>query len=164
MPRTRQQKRTGADHPGMKMSALLYGVLRVVCVVCVVSEMVRHQLGRVGWARITPLDVAAALVDTLLVIVLAIAAVVAFDLVRRRWALLLRARQTRQLLHAQPTELAQTELITVASWRPQLGSADSLRTAPVARSCRPPTYAPPTYGARATGYSRRYTEDPGRQL
>jgi hypothetical protein len=142
----------------MRVSVLVCSVLSVV------FGLVRQELGLVGWSQVTPLDVVAALDETLLAFVLAIATVVAFDIVRRCLGPVLRAWQQRQLLHAQLTEFAEQELITVASWRPQQGSVDSVRAAPVASSRRAPTYGPPTRGARATGYSRPYTEDPGWQL
>jgi hypothetical protein len=128
---------------------LVYGVLYVV------FEMVLHQLEQVGWERVTPLEVAAALVDALLAIVLAIAAVVAFDLGRRRWGPVLRAWQERQLVRAAAVaEATSDEPMTVASWRPH-EEAGIPAIAVAATS---------TYGPRTTGYSRRFTEDPGRQL
>jgi hypothetical protein len=134
---------------------LVYGVLYVV------FEMVRHQLEQVGWERVTPLEVAAALVDALLAIVLTIAAVVAFDVGRRRWGPVLRSWQERQLLRAAASAATDGEPITVASWRPHDAGPLSIE---VASRSGEPISATSTYGARTTGYSRRFTEDPGRQL
>jgi hypothetical protein len=134
----------------------VYGVLYVV------FEMVRHQLELIGWQRVTPLHVASALVDALLAIVLAIGAVVAFDVARRRWGPALRAWQESQLRLAAEAAPFEQEPIPVTSWRPQHEPET-----PAVAAARPgpqpePTYATSTYGARSTG--RRYTEDPGRQL
>ena len=136
---------------------MVYGVLYVV------FEMVLHQLEQVGWERVTPLEVAAALVDALLAIVLAIAAVVAFDVGRRRWGPVLRAWQERQLLRAAAVAQATyDERITVASWRRDEEAGPP--AIEVARSPGGPIPAMSTYGARTTGYSRRFPEDPGQQL
>ena len=133
---------------------MVYGVLYVV------FEMVRHQLELVGWERVTPLHVASALVDALLAIVLAIGAVVAFDVARRRWGPALRAWQERQLRLAAENAQFADEPIPVTSWRPQ--QEESALAGPRPSTYAEPTYAASTYGSRSHG--RRYTEDPGRQL
>jgi hypothetical protein len=133
---------------------LVYGVLYVV------FEMVRHQLELVGWERVTPLHVASALVDALLAIVLAIGAVVAFDVGRRRWGPALRAWQERQLRLAAENARFDEEPIPVQSWRPQ--HEEPALAGPRPSTHAEPTYAASTYGSRSRG--RRYTEDPGRQL
>ena len=58
----------------MRVSFLVYGVLYVAI------EIVGNQLEKVGWPQITPLDVAEALTDAFLAIVVCIALVVAVDL------------------------------------------------------------------------------------
>jgi hypothetical protein len=129
----------------MRLSILVYGVLYVVL------EMVGHQLATVGWGRVTPLHVASALVDALLAIVVAIAAVVLYDVGCRRWGPALRAWQDRQLAAAEEPR----ETIGVQSWRPESTPYTRAIGAPAAR----PTS---TYGATATG--RRFPEEPGHLL
>jgi hypothetical protein len=135
---------------------LVYGVLYVV------FEMVRHQLELIGWQRVTPLHVASALVDALLAIVIAIGAVVAFDVARRRWGPALRAWQQRQLQLAAEAAQFEQEPIPVTSWRPEHEAETPAVAAARPSTYAEPTYAASTYGSRSTG--RRFTEDPGRQL
>jgi hypothetical protein len=145
----------GADDAEVRVPVLVYGVLYVV------FEMVRHQLELIGWERVTPLHVASALVDALLAIVIAIGAVVAFDVGRRRWGPALRAWQERQLRMAAEAAQFDQEPIPVTSWRPGQEAEPLAVAAPHPSPAPEPTYAPSTY-ARSTG--RRFTEDPGRQL
>jgi hypothetical protein len=142
-----QNRRPAADDLRMRLPILVYGVLYVVL------EMVGHQLETVGWGRITPLHVASALVDALLAIVLAIAALVAFDLGRRRWGPALRAWQERQL---ESTE-ERLEPIGVASWR-----AGSEPFPPPRALGAAAVSTGGTYGTSTGGH--RYPEDPGRLL
>ena len=129
----------------MRLSILVYGVLYVVL------EMVGHQLATVGWGRVTPLHVASALVDALLAIVVAIAAVVLYDVARRRWGPAFRAWQERQLAAAEESR----EPIGVQSWRPEPTPFTRAIGAPVL-----PTTG--TYGT--TGGGRRFPEEPGHLL
>jgi hypothetical protein len=69
----------------MRVSFLVYGVLYVAV------EIVGNQLETVGWPNITPLDVAEALTNAMLAIVICIAIVVGVDLGRERWGPALRA-------------------------------------------------------------------------
>lgn len=135
----------------MRLPILVYGVLYVV------AEMVAHSLATVGWDRVTPLDVAAALVDALLAIVVAIAAVVAYDLARRRWLPVLRAWGARQ--HDRDGEIwdgEPWETIEVDSWRA------GEEPAALPRGPGPPG-AGGTYG-RPVPSGRRFPEEPGRLL
>jgi hypothetical protein len=137
----------------MRLPILVYGVLYVV------AEMVAHSLATVGWERVTPLDVAAALVDALLAIVVAIAAVVAHDLARRRWLLALRAWRCRG--HGQDGagwNGEPWETIEVDSWR--------AGEEPAALPWGPGPGGPGasgTYG-RPVPSGRRFPEEPGRLL
>lgn len=140
-----QYRCRGADAVQMRLSVLVYGVLYVVL------EMVGHQLATVGWGRVTPLHVASALVDALLVIVVAIAALVLCDLARKRWGLAFRAWQERQL----PAAEERWEPIGVGSWRPESTPFPRAISAPVI-----PTTG--TYGT--TGVGRRFPEAPGSLL
>ena len=130
----------------MRLPILVYGVLYVVL------EMVGHALETVGWGRVTPLDVASALVDALLAIVMAIAVLVLWDVGRRRWGPAFRAWQARQLAAAAEF----SEPIGVQSWRPE--SEPPLT--PRAVAAAPPTG---TYGTGGSS-SRRFREDPGQLL
>jgi hypothetical protein len=103
----------------MRVSFLVYGVLYVAV------EIVGNQLETVGWPKITPLDVAEALTDAMLAIVICIAIVVGVDLGRERWGPALRAwHQERLRLAAEarehPAEVVwDDEPIGVRSWRPE---------------------------------------------
>jgi hypothetical protein len=102
----------------MRVSFLVYGVLYVVV------EIVGNQLETVGWPKITPLDVAEALTNALLVIVICIAIVVAVDVGRQRWGPALRAwneerlRLAAEAAHDDWAEIVwDDEPIGVRSWR-----------------------------------------------
>jgi hypothetical protein len=140
----------------MRVSFLVYGVLYIA------FEIVGHQLETVGWAQISPLDVASALTDALLTIVICIALVVAVDLGRARWGPALRAWNEERLRQAAEAELEKSwdevswddEPIGVRSWR----SEPLALPAPTA--CAPPGgtyYTPSTYGPP-------FPEEPGRQI
>src|SRR3954452_25496414 len=72
------------DPPDMRVSFLVYGVLYVAI------EIVGNRLETVGWPQITPLDVAEALTNAFLAIVVCVALIVAADLGRERWGPALR--------------------------------------------------------------------------
>ena len=135
----------------MRVSFLVYGVLYVAI------EIVGNQLEKVGWPQITPLDVAEALTDAFLAIVVCIALVVAVDLGRERWGPALRAWNEERLRLA--AEAAQEDWadvvwddgpIGVRSWRSEPLALPTPE--PVTTSYTPSTYAPP------------FPEEPGRQL
>ncbi|MCW2704713.1 MAG: hypothetical protein JWQ37_2708 [Blastococcus sp.] len=140
----------------MRVSFLVYGVLYVAL------EIVGHQLETVGWPRITPLDVASALTDALLAIVICIALVVAVDVGRQRYGPALRAWNEERLRLAAEAELEKSwvevswddEPIGVRSWRP----------APLALPA-PPATAPPggTFYTPST-YGPPFPEEPGQQV
>jgi hypothetical protein len=93
----------------MRVSFLVYGVLYVVI------EMVGHQLDAVGWPQLTALDVASAVVNSLLVVAVGIAVLVAVDVLGHRWRRRLRAWRLEQ---AQLAEDRDSAPITVRAWRP----------------------------------------------
>src|SRR5689334_24341709 len=104
----------------MRVSFLVYGVLYIAI------EIVGNKLETVGWPKITPLDVAEALTDALLAIVVCIALVVAVDLGRERWGPALRAwHEERLRLAAEAAQEDWAEIIRdgepigVRSWRPE---------------------------------------------
>ncbi len=131
----------------MRLPFLVYGVLYVVV------EMVGHSLETVGWDRVSPLVVAAALVDALLVIVIAIAALVMGDVARRRWVPVLRAWQQQRPAWSEEPGWAGAggDPIEVTSWR----AGDE--RGPLALPA-----GPTTYGAAPRG--RPYPGEPGRLL
>ena len=139
----------------MRVSFLVYGVLYVAV------EIVGNQLEKVGWARIDPLDVASALTDALLTIVICIALLVAADLGRARWGPALRAWNEERLRAAAEAKLEKSwadvswddEPIGVRSWR----SEPLALPAPVAR---PPTG---TYYTPSTS-APPFPEEPGPQI
>jgi hypothetical protein len=135
----------------MRVSFLVYGVLYDA------FEIVGHQLETVGWPKITPLDVASALTDALLAIVICIALVVAFDLGRARWGPALRAwNQERLRLAAE----AKAETWDDVTWDDEPIGVRSWRSEPLALpapAAGATFYTPSTYGSP-------FPETPGRQL
>jgi hypothetical protein len=139
----------------MRVSFLVYGVLYVAI------EIVGNQLEKVGWPKITPLDVAEALTNAFLAIVVCIALVVAFDLGRERWGPALRAwHEERLRLAAEAAQQDWAEIvgddrpIGVRSWRPE-----PLALPSAAASASPSgTYYTPSVP------SPPFPEEPGRQL
>jgi hypothetical protein len=141
----------------MRVSFLVYGVLYIAI------EIIGNQLEQVGWPKVTALDVAEALTDAMLAIVVCIALVVAVDLARERWGPALRAwHEERLRLAAEAAAERQDwaegvwddEPIGVRSWRPE----------PLALPAASP---PPTTGG--TYYTPRvpsppFPEEPGRRL
>ena len=141
----------------MRVSFLVYGVLYVVI------EMVGQQLDDVGWARVSPLDVASALTDALLFVVVCIAVLVGSDVARQRWGPAVAAWHRERLrAHAErQVEVVRDDgPIGVTSWRPE----------PIALPAGPQpaaaagggTYATATYGPRASGHP--FPEEPGHLL
>jgi hypothetical protein len=137
----------------MRVSFLVYGILYVAV------EIVGNQLETVGWPQITPLDVASALTDAMLAIVICIALVVAVDVGRERWLpALLAWNQERLRLAAEAqedwAEVVWDEPMSVQSWR---GEPLALPAPEPATSAGGTYYTPSTY-------SPPFPEEPGRQL
>jgi hypothetical protein len=146
----------------MRVSVLVYVLLYLVV------EMIGAKLAAVAWAKITPLMVASAVTDALLVVSVLVAALVAADLTKHRW---------RPALHTWLHEHARphtgwwgshrhfddyAEVVGVTSWRPQplalpMGSPAASPTA---------TYVPPTYAVTGTPArtGRPFPEDDGTLL
>jgi hypothetical protein len=129
----------------MRVSFLVYGVLYVAI------EIVGNQLEKVGWAQIDPLDVASALTDALLAIVICISLVVAIDVGRARWGPALRAwNEERLRLAAVAAEEDWAEVvwddqpIGVRSWRPEpLALPAGAAPASTGTYYTPSTHSPP---------------------
>jgi hypothetical protein len=139
----------------MRVSFLVYGVLYVA------FEIVGHQLETVGWPRITPLDVASALTDALLAIVICIALVVAVDVGRQRWGPALRAwNEERLRLAAEAADESWAEVV----WDDEPIGVRSWRSTPLALPA--PTGSAPSGGTFYTAgtYGPPFPEEPGRQL
>jgi hypothetical protein len=139
----------------MRVSFLVYGVLYVAI------EIVGNQLEKVGWPQITPLDVAEALTDAMLAIVVCIALVVAVDRGRERWGPGLRAwHEERLRLAAEAAGEDWAEVvwddgpIGVRSWRPE---PLALPAAATTASAGGTYYTPSTQNPP-------FPEEPGRQL
>jgi hypothetical protein len=93
----------------MRVSFLVYGVLYVVI------EMVGSQLEGIGWPALTPLDVATAVVNALLVVAVGIAVLVGLDVAGQHWR---RRRRARDLEQARLAQEQDDQPITVHAWRP----------------------------------------------
>src|SRR3954463_11232592 len=139
----------------MRVSFLVYGVLYIAI------EIVGNKLETVGWPKITPLDVAEALTNAFLAIVVCIALVVAVDLGRERWGPALPA--WHEARGGRPTEAAQAsgadevwddEPIGVRSWRPE----------PLALPAGAPAAAPTGTYYAPSAPTPPFPEEPGRQL
>jgi hypothetical protein len=148
----------------MRISVLVYVLLYLV------MEMIGAQLAAVKWAQITPLMVASAVTDALLVVSVIVAVLVTADLTKHRWRPVL---HTWLHEHARPHtrwwgahrhdhEDDYAEVVGVRSWRPAplalpMGSPAAAPTA---------TYAPPTYAVSGTPTSsgRPFPEDDGTLL
>jgi hypothetical protein len=152
----------------MRVPVLVYVLLYLVV------EMIGAQLAAVAWQQITPLMVASAITDAMLVVAVLVAALVAADLTKHRWRPALHTwmhehahrhsgwwgRHASDDGHDAASEYA--EVIDVTSWRPEplalpAGSPGSPPTA---------TYAPPTYAVTGTptAAGRPFPEDDGRLL
>ena len=94
----------------MRVAIVVYGVLYVVL------EVVGYQLERVSWPAITALDVATALTNAFLTVVVVVGVLVAIDVLGHRWR---RHRQLRRLEEARLAlaEWADPGTIDVPSWR-----------------------------------------------
>jgi hypothetical protein len=139
----------------MRVSFLVYGVLYIAV------EIVGNQLETVGWPKVTPLDVATALTNALLAIVICIAIVVGTDLARARWGPALRAWYEERLRLAaeaagEPWVEAEwdDEPIGVRSWRPE----PIALPAPAASASPAGTYYTPESS------NPPFPEEPGTQL
>jgi hypothetical protein len=147
--------RPPVDPADMRVSFLVYGVLYVA------AEIVGNQLETVGWPKITPLDVAEALTNALLAIVICIAIVVGVDVGRRRWGPALRAwneERLRLAADARDENWAEVvwddETIGVRSWRPE----PIALPAPAASASAGGTYYTPSSS------SPPFPEEPGPRL
>ena len=149
----------------MRVPVLVYVLLYLVI------EMIGAQLAAVEWGPMTPLMVAAAVTDAMLVVAVLVAVLVTADLTKHRW---------RPLLHTWLHEHAHphtgwwgahrhdhghgyyAEVVGVTSWRPQP------RALPGGSPAVPSTatYAPPTYAVGGTPdrRGRPFPEDEGTLL
>lgn len=131
---------------------MVYGVLYVAL------EIVGNQLEKVGWADIDPLDVASALTDALLAIVICIALVVAFDVGRERWGPALRAWHEQRLRAAAEQDENWAEVV----WDDEPIGVRSWRSEPVALPA--PAASPGgTYYTTST-FGPPFPEEPGPQI
>lgn len=138
---------------------MVYGVLYIAV------EIVGNQLETVGWPNITAMDVAAALTNAMLAIVICIAILVGTDLARERWGPVLRAWHEERLRRAAEAAgeaaseawaavLWDDEPIGVRAWRPEPPAL----TAPAAAASPAGTYY------TAASPSPPFPEEPGPRL
>jgi hypothetical protein len=137
----------------MRLSFVLYAALYVVV------EIVVHELSQASWPQLTPLMVATAATDALLMVAVAVAVLVTLDVTRPRWQPVvthwLGTRLPRPSF-AWAHEAADDGPIDVRSWRSEpaplpAGAPRSPRAAPGG------TYGPPTT-------ARPFPDDDGRLL
>ena len=147
----------------MRISVLVYVLLYLVV------EMIGAQLATVDWAAVTPLMVASAVTDAMLVVSVLVAVLVTADLTKHRWR---PALHTWLHEHARPhtgwwgahrhDDDYYAEVVGVTSWRPEPPAL------PVGSPPAPPTatYASPTYAASGTPprSGRPFPEDGGTLL
>lgn len=132
----------------MRFSFVLYIALYVIV------EMIGYQLSLVRWSQITPLMVATAVTDAMLLVAVAVATLLAADLTRPRWQPAL-AAWARARTAGPEVEWIDEGPLDVRSWRPgprALPAGPAPRTAPVA------------YGTYARAGTRPFPEDDGRLL
>ena len=139
----------------MRVSFLVYGVLYVAI------EIAGNQLEKVGWPQITPLDVAEALTDALLAIVVCIALVVAVDLGRARWGPALRAwHEERLRLAAEAAGEEWTEVV----WDDEPIGVRSWRSEPLALPAAAPSASTGGTYYTPSAPNPPFPEEPGRRL
>ncbi len=145
----------------MKHALVAYGVLLVVL------TMLAREFEAAGWTGVGALDIAAALVDAVLVLAVAAAVLLAGKLGLERWALSMeRWRRDRALAEA---ELPDAEVIGVTSWRPA-APPPVAPPAPVEPAVQPAptssagfTYVGPSY-AREMPAAPPFPERRGRRI
>jgi hypothetical protein len=150
----------------MRVPVLVYVLLYLVL------EMIGAQLAAVEWRHITPLMVASAVTDAMLVVAVLVAVLVTADLTKHRWRPAVRTwvhERTRpragwwdQRRYADP-DAAEGQVLGVRSWRPARPERPAL---PAGSPAAVPTatYAAPTYAAGGTPPrpGRPFPEDDGR--
>lgn len=147
----------------MRVPVLVYALLYLVV------ELIGSRLAAVEWARVTPLMVASAVTDALLVVAVLVAALVAADLSKHRWRPALdewlsdaRRFGSGPWGSSADDPCAEAEVVGVTSWR-----AEPLAL-PMGSPAAPPTatYATPTYAVSGTPSApgRPFPEDDGRLL
>ena len=150
----------------MRVPVLVYVLLYLVL------ELIGAQLAAVEWQQLTPLMVASAVTDALLVVSVVVAALVAADLTRHRW---------RPALHTWLHEHASAhrgwwgahrddddaEVVEVTSWRAGPSRHRQPPALPAGSpAARTATYAAPTYavGSAPARRGRPFPEDDGSLL
>jgi hypothetical protein len=110
----------------------------VYALLYVLVELVGERLEEIGWPQLTPLDVATAVVHAVFTVSVGVAALLALDLLGRRWR-----RSRHELLVRRAAEQAEENAgpLTVHAWRP---APLALPAAPP-----PPPFTGPDYAAPA---------------
>jgi hypothetical protein len=150
----------------MRVPVLVYVLLYLV------FEMIGAQLEEVAWSEITPLMVASAVTDAMLIVSVVVAVLVAADLTKHKWRPVLHRYLHEHghphsgwwgghRHHHHDNEIY-AEVVGVTSWRPQPAAL------PMGSPAAPPTatYAAPTYAVNGTPprSGRPFPEDDGRLL
>lgn len=149
----------------MRIAFVVYGLLYLVI------EMIVHQLEAAAWGQVSPLMIATAITDAMLVVAVLAAVLVAADLTKHRWRPVVHGWMHRHdAAHGQWWEVDgaadYAEVVDVRSWRPE--PRTSVPALPAASPSGPDRTARrdgPTYAtATSTGSPRRFPEDDGRLL
>jgi hypothetical protein len=147
----------------MRVPVLIYVLLYLVV------ELIGAQLAAVEWGRITPLMVASAVADAMLVVAVLVAVLVSADLTKHRWRPAVHAwLHEHGRPHTGPRGAHRHDhddhagTVTVSSWRAERAAL------PVGSPAVPPTatYAEPTYAVSGTPArtGRPFPEDDGTLL
>lgn len=149
----------------MRIAFVVYGLLYLVI------EMIVHQLEAVAWREVSPLLIATAITDAMLVVAVLAAVLVAADLTKHRWRPLVHGWMHRHhAAHGRWWEVDgdtdYAEVVDVRSWRPEPRTpAAALPAAAPSAPDRTARRDGPTYAtATSTGSPRRFPEDDGRLL
>lgn len=146
----------------MKHVLVAYGVVLVVLV------MLAREFEAAGWTDVDALDVAAALVDAVLVLAVAAGVLLAGRLGLERWARSM-ARWRRDRALADALAWPDAEVVGVTSWRPGApplpAPADPVGTSPPPPPTSPAgfTYVGPSYGP-ATPAAPPFPDRRGRRI
>jgi hypothetical protein len=131
----------------MRVPVLIYVLLYLVV------ELIGAQLAAVEWGRITPLMVASALADAMLVVAVLVAVLVSADLTKHRWRPAMhswlhehdRPHAGRRGAHGRDHD-DPARTVSVSSWRAER-AALPVSSPPVPLTA---TYAEPTYAVSGT--------------
>ncbi|WP_040339720.1 hypothetical protein [Candidatus Blastococcus massiliensis] len=147
----------------MKRALVAYGVVFVVLM------MVSREFEAAGWTGVGALEIAEALVNSVLVLALVAAVLLAGRLGFERWELSV-YRWRREQARAARSAMLEAEIIGVTSWRSgphRPGPAPLPHVEPASAAPQPPsagfTYVGPSYGHDVPP-TPPFPEEPGRRF